>query len=82
MDHIVINNTKKDKDPRNEAIEDELKFDIIFGLYSGTNDPLPVVKIRLRGDEKQRATTVAGIKCLWDSGTTNIMITRRHTKYC
>ena len=66
---------------RNEAIENEPKFDNIFSSSSGTKDHLTVVTVSLRGGKKHRATTVAGLTCLWDSGATNSMIKKRQTKY-
>ena len=57
-----------------------MRFDNKFSLYSVTKDPLLVVTARLQGGKKHRATMIYGLTCLWDSGSTNIMIKRRHTK--
>ena len=79
--HIVNNNIKTNKNQRNDAIENQPKFDNIFNLSSGNKYPLPVVNVSLRGGKKKRATTVAGLTCLWDSGATDSMIKIKHTKY-
>ena len=81
MDHVLTDNKNKNKNHRNDAIENEPKFDNAFNLYSRTKDPLKLVTAILQGGKKQREITVAGITCLWDSGGTNIIIKRRHTKY-
>ena len=82
MYHIVTDNLKNYKDQSNEAIKSDPTFDnSSFNLSRGTSDPLPVVTVSLRGGKKHGATIVAGITCLWDSGATNIMIKRRHTKH-
>ena len=62
-------------------MENEPIFDNIFNLSSRTKDPLPLVTISLREEKKHRATNVAGLKCLWDSGSANNMIKIRKTKY-
>ena len=74
MDHVVINNINKYKDKHNDAFENYLNFDISFNLSTGTKYPLPVVIISFLVGEKHRATTVAGITRLLDSGATNSMI--------
>ena len=66
----------------NEAINSEPTFGkSSFNLSSGTSDPLPVLTVSLRVVNKHRATTVAGLTCLRDSGDTDSMIKRRHTKH-
>ena len=65
MDHVVTDNIKINKYQRNDAIEDEPKFDNIFNLSSVTKDPRPVVTASLQGVKKLRATTIAGLTCLW-----------------
>ena len=71
LDCIVTNNLKKNKDKINEAINNEPTFDTNrSNLSSGTSDPLPVLTVSLQGRKKHRATTVAGITGLWDSGAT------------
>ena len=77
----MTNNIKKNKNQHNEAIENEPKFDNIFGLSNGNKYPLPVVTVSLISGKKQRAMVVAGIKCLWDSGATNSTIKRKYTEY-
>ena len=54
-------NIKKNKDQRNDAIENEPNFDNSFNLSSGTRDLLPIVTVSILGGKKHRATTVAGI---------------------
>ena len=77
----MIDNLKNYKDHSNEAIHSEPKFGpSSFNLSSGTRDPLPVVIVSLRGGNKHISTVVSGLTCLWDSGATNIMINRKHTK--
>ena len=80
--HIVTNNLKTTKDKLNKAIKNEPAFDTdSFNLSSGTRNPLPIVNVSLRGGKKHRAMAVAGLKCLWDSGATDITIKRKHTKH-
>ena len=57
----MTDNINTNKYPRNDAIENEPKFDSSFNFSSGTEDPLPVATVSLRGDKKHRAMTVAGI---------------------
>ena len=40
-------NIKKNKDQRNDAIANELKFDIIFIISSETQNPISVVTVSL-----------------------------------
>ena len=75
------NNTKTNKDQRDDVIGNDPKFDSSFNLSSGTKDPLPVVTVSLRGGKKYTATDASGIICLWDRGATNSMIKRRHTTF-
>ena len=77
--HVATNNVK-DKDQCNYAIECEPKCYHKFSLSSGTKDTLTVVTASLRVGKKHRETIIYGITCLWDSGSTNIMIKRRHAK--
>ena len=80
LDHVVKDNLKNYKDQSNEAINSEPTFDTSsFNLSSGTRYPLPVVTVSLLGGKKHRATTVAVLTLLWDSGATNSMIKRQHT---
>ena len=82
LDHVVNNNLKTTKDQLNEANDNEPTFDTnSFYLPSGTSKPLPVVAVSLRGDKKHRTTTVDGLTCLWDSGSTDRMINRKHIKH-
>ena len=75
LDHVVTDNLKNYKDQGNESINSEPTFDTSkFNLSSGTSNPLPVVTISLQGGKKHRATFVAGLTWLWDSGATNRMI--------
>ena len=71
--HIVTNNLKK-KDQHYVSIEYEPHFDSKFSLSSGTKDPPLVVTVRLLGGNKQRATIISGLTCLWDSEDIDIMI--------
>ena len=73
LDHLVTNNINN-KDQCNEAIGYEPNFDNKFSLSSGTKDPLAVVTVSLRGGKKHRATIIDVLKCLWDSGATEITI--------
>ena len=70
------NNIRINKYQRNDAIENEPKFDNSFSLSSGTKDLLTVVTASLQVGKKHRATTVAGLTCLWDSGANNSVINR------
>ena len=80
LDHIVTENLKNNKDQSNEAINIEPEFDTSnFNSSSGTRDPLPVVTVSLRGGNKHRATTLAGLTCLWDIGANNSMVNRLNT---
>ena len=80
LDHVVTNNLNNNKDKINEAINSEPTFDTSnFSLSRGTSNRLPVVTVSLQGRKKNRATTVAGITCLWDSGANGKMIKRQHT---
>ena len=80
-DHVVTNNIKTNSYQRYDAMENEPKFENSFNLSRGTKKILPVVTVSLRGGKKKIAMTAAGLICLWDSGVTNSMIKRRHTKY-
>ena len=82
LDHLLNENIRTNKDQLNEAIYNDPKFyTSSFNSSRGTRDPLPVVvTVTLLGGKKHRATTVAGLTLLWDSGDTNIMIKRKHTK--
>ena len=73
LDHAVTNNINN-KYKCNDAIEYDSKYDNIFSLSSGTNDPLSVVTVRLRGGKKHRENKSYCLTCLWDSGATNRMI--------
>ena len=78
--HIVTNNTKKNKNQHNDAIEYEPNFDNTFSLSRGTKYPLPVVTVSLRGGNKQTVRIITSLTCLWDIRATDRMIKRRHTK--
>ena len=81
IDQVVTNNLKTPKYQLNEAIDNELTFDINnFNLYSGTNDPLTVVTVFLREGKKHGATTDDGLTSLWDSRATDSTLKRKHTK--
>ena len=75
MYHVVTNHIKKNNDQNNNAIGIDTAFDNMFNLFSRTKYPLPVVTVSLQGAKKHRATTVAGLSCLWDSGATESRIT-------
>ena len=78
----MTDNFKNYKDQINEAINNELTFVTCnFNLSSGTSKPLPVVNVSLRRGNKYRATTVAGLICLWGIRANDIMIKIRHTKH-
>ena len=47
LDHVVTENIDTNKNERNDAIENETKFDNIFNLSSRNKDPLPVVNFSL-----------------------------------
>ena len=82
LDHLVTYNLNNYNNQSNEAINSEPTFyNSSFNLSSGTSDPLPVVTVSLQWGKKHRATIVAGITCLWDSGATNSTIKRLHTKH-
>ena len=81
LDHEETDSIKKNKNQCNDAIENDPKFDNAFILSSGTKYPLPEVTVRLRRGKKQRSTMVSGSTFLWDSGATEIMIKRKHTKH-
>ena len=50
LDHVLTNNLKNYKYQSNEAISSEKTFDTSnFSLYIGTNNPLPLVTVSLRG---------------------------------
>ena len=53
LDQLMPNNIEN-KDQRNDAIENEPKFDSKFSLSSRTKDPLLVVTVSLRMGKKQR----------------------------
>ena len=81
MDYLVTKNLNHYKYQGNEDINSEHTFDTSsFNLSSGTSNTLPVVTVSLRGRNKHRAATVAGIACLWDRRANEIMINIRHTK--
>ena len=78
----MIYNIKDYNYQYNDAIDNEPTLDnSSFNLSRGTRYPLTVVTVSLQGGKKHRATVVAGITCLWDSGATKSMIKRRHTKH-
>ena len=78
----MTNNINTNKYQLHEAIYNDRTFDTsIFNSYSGTRDQLPVITVTLRRAKKHRTTTVAVLTCLWDSGATEIIINRKHTKY-
>ena len=75
LDHVLTNNIKN-KSKCDDAIEYEPIIDNKFSFYSGTNDPLTVVTISLRGGKKHRETINSSLTCLWDSRATNSVIKR------
>ena len=78
----MTENLKSYNNQINEDIDNDPKFDNSgFNLSSNTGEPLPVVTVSLRGGKKHRAIVVAGITCLCDSGSTNIMIKIKHNKH-
>ena len=80
--HVVIDNLNNYNNKSNEAINSDPTFDkSCFNLSSGNIDPLPVLSVYLQGGKKHRATITAGITCLWESGATDSMIKKRHTKH-
>ena len=75
LDHLVTKNFKNNKYRSNDSINSEPAFDISnFNLSIGTSNPLTLITVSLRGAKKHRVTTVSGLTCLWDSGTTDRMI--------
>ena len=82
LDQVVTDNKKTNKDQLNEAIYNEPTFDTSsFNSSSSTRYPLPVVTVTLQGGKKHRATNVAGLAFLWDSGANDSTIKRKHYKY-
>ena len=82
LDRVVTNNINTNKYQLYDAIYDKPTFDTsIFNSSSRTREPLPLLTVTLREYKKHRATTVAGITCLRDSGATNSIIKIKHTKY-
>ena len=80
--HVVTDNLNNYKYQSNEAIKSYPKFDnSSFNLSRGTSYPLPVITVSLRGGNKHRATTVAGLTCMWDKRATNNIIKIRHPKH-
>ena len=47
MDLVVTDNIRTNKDQRNDAIENDPKFDSSFNLSRGNKEPLPVVIVSL-----------------------------------
>ena len=78
----MTDNIKDYNDQHNDAIYNEPTLDnSTFSLSTSTRDPLPVVTVSLGRGKKHRATVVAGLTCLWDSGATDSMIKIRHNKH-
>ena len=80
LDHIVTDNTRKNKNHHRDAIENDPNFDSKFSLYRGIKDPLPVVNASLRGGKKQMEMMISVSTCLWGSGATNSMIKIKYTR--
>ena len=80
LDNVMTDSKKKNNNQHNDAIGYETKFDSKFSLSSGTQDPLRVVTVSLRGCKKQRASIIDCLKYLLGSIATNSMIKRKHTK--
>ena len=81
MDKVVTNNLNNYKYQINEAINSDPTFDTSgFNLSINTSYPLPVLTVSLRRRKKHIAKIVSGLTCLWDNGTTDSMIKRRHIK--
>ena len=66
----------------NDIINNKLKYDISNSIFNNPlEDPLPIVTIRTRGEKKSRHTLNSGLTCVWDSGSTEIMINLKHINY-
>ena len=71
----MTNNIRDYNDQYNDTIDNEPTLDNSnLNLSNDTRETLPVVTVSLRGGKKHRATVVAGLTCLWDSGATDRMI--------
>ena len=65
----------------NDDIDYEPKFERRFSLYSDSNrDPLTVLTFALKTGNKNGANIISGLTFLWDSGATDSMIKRIHTR--
>ena len=65
LDHVVTENINTNTD---KLSDNDLKFNTsTLKSSSGSRYPLPVVIVSLQGGKKHRSTTVAGLKCLWDT---------------
>ena len=62
--HVVTNNTKKNKNLHNAAIEYYPKFDDNFSFSNGSREPLTVITVILRGGKKQRAKLISVLTCM------------------
>ena len=77
----MTDNINKNNNQHNDVIENDQKFDNKFSLSNRTKYSQPVVTISLIGGKEYRATMINGLICLWDSGSTNIMIKIKHAKH-
>ena len=76
-----MNDNINNKYQYNDSIDYDQKFENKFSSSSGpAMDYLPPVTVSLRGGNKSRATIISGIKCLWDSGSTNITMKSKFNK--
>ena len=59
----------------------EPKSDITYNLFiCPTKYTFSVLAVSLRGRKKSISMIVSGMKCLWNSLTTNSIIKRKHTQ--
>ena len=77
----IVNSNLKEINQINGGIELELKFYSNSKWSIFTNKyPLLVVTVRFIIGNEYRSTVVSRITYMWDRGSTNIMIKRKHTK--
>ena len=77
MDHIMSNNIKNNQ--VNSVIDNEMNFDSSNSIDNNPiKDTLTIVNIGLRGGKNYIQTLNSVITCLWDSGSTSIMIKHKH----
>ena len=77
MDHVVCTNIKDNSG--NPFIDNKIKFDSNFSL---SNDHIkytqPEVTFEINKGKRLCMTYANGMGCLWDSGSSNIMINLKH----